>query len=468
MRILVIGDIMLDRYFWGEINRISPEVPVPVCKLRDVTYSLGGAANVAHNLVNLGVQATLVGVVGDDDTGDRMAELCREVGIEPRLVRDASRPTTMKTRVIGSSQHVVRIDEEVVERLDDALSAEFKDAVVNAASDCTGVILSDYAKGTLLDPELCQWLIQYCREIGKPVYVDPKSPDWRQYRGATCIKPNRKELREAARREGLAAEDITACAREMRKRFEIDYLLLTLGPEGMQLLSESTEEHFVSNVQEVFDVSGAGDTVISTFAASNCAGMGLEESAQRANAAAGVVVGKVGTYPITQRELEQALGTAGRRTSKLCSIDEALHRIALWRSEGSRVVFTNGCFDILHAGHVLLFHEARNLGDKLVVAMNSDESVKRLKGDPRPILSEKERVQILSAIEYVDMLLIFHEDEPVDLIERVRPDVLAKGSDYNLADVVGADVVASYGGEVKLVSILENSSVSEIMDRLKK
>jgi D-beta-D-heptose 7-phosphate kinase/D-beta-D-heptose 1-phosphate adenosyltransferase len=235
----------------------------------------------------------------------------------------------------------------------------------------------------------------------------------------------------------------------------------------MKLYSSEGEHTFASSPREVYDVSGAGDTVIATFAASMCAGFDALESARRANAAAGIVVGKVGTYPVSLEELDEALGAERHRTDKVCSLDEAMHKVAFWRGEGRRVVFTNGCFDLLHAGHVLLFQEARKLGDRLIVAMNSDASVRRIKGTPRPILHEKERVQILSALEHVDMLLVFDEDEPVALIESIRPDVLAKGSDYAESEVVGADLVTSYGGEVALVPVLENTSVSEIMKKLR-
>jgi len=467
MKVVVVGDVMLDRYFWGDITRISPEVPVPVCSLRDVTVSLGGAANVAHNLVNLGEAVTLVGLVGRDDDGRLLSSLLAEKGIDARIVEDDTRPTTVKTRVIGSSQHIVRIDSEVVRPMPGRLAEELMARLDEALDGAGGVILSDYAKGVLLDPETCRWIIARCREAGVHAFVDPKSSDWSRYAGATCITPNKKELLEAGHFAGMPEGDLARVARGLRDRFSIDYLLVTLGPDGMRLFSDTTDESFESSVREVYDVSGAGDTVVATFAASYCDGHDAVESARRANAGAGIVVGKVGTYPVSLDELEEALGIERHRTDKVCSLDEALHRLAFWRSEGNRVVFTNGCFDLLHAGHVLLFQEAKKLGDKLVVAVNSDGSVRRIKGAPRPVLGEKERLQILSSIEHVDMLLVFDSDEPTDLIARIRPDVLAKGSDYSVEDVVGADVVASYGGRVELVPVLENTSISDIMKRLK-
>lgn len=467
MGILVIGDVMLDRYLWGDITRISPEVPVPVCNLRDTTLSMGGAANVAHNLVNLGVETSLIGLVGDDHSGEGLRELLEEKGIKATLLVDSSRPTIVKTRVIGNSQHIVRIDTEVVKPLGDVLATRLVDVVRGAVDDVDGVILSDYAKGMFLDQQTCSDIIDTCRSAGVPVYVDPKSSDWSRYQGATCVTPNRKELLEAGAVLGIADGDIDAIAHELQKRHAFGHLLVTLGPDGMRLFSPDGDRSFASAPREVYDVSGAGDTVIATFAASLCSGHDAMESARRANAAAGIVVGKVGTYPVATAELDEILGAERYRTDKVCSLDEALHKVAFWRSEGNTVVFTNGCFDILHAGHVLLFQEARKLGDKLIVAMNSDESVRRIKGEPRPILHEKERVQILTALEHVDMLLVFDDDEPVDLIERIRPDILAKGSDYTQAEVVGRDFVRSYGGEVVLVPVLENTSVSDIMKKLR-
>jgi D-beta-D-heptose 7-phosphate kinase/D-beta-D-heptose 1-phosphate adenosyltransferase len=467
MSILVIGDVMLDRYYWGDITRISPEVPVPVCNLRDVTMSLGGAANVAHNLVNLGEEVALAGVVGDDDAGRELRGLLAEKNVTPLLVVDPERPTIVKTRVIGNSQHIVRIDTELVRPLGAALGAELEAKVSLALAGVSGVVVSDYAKGVLLDATVCRRLIGTCAKARVPVFVDPKAADWSRYAGATCVTPNKKELLEAGRAAAVASNDVAEVARALMDRHGFEYVLVTLGPEGLRLFSQEGDESFTSAVREVFDVSGAGDTVVATFAASYCAGLGAAESARRANAAAGIVVGKVGTYPVSRHELDEALGMERYRTDKRCSLDEALHRVAFWRSEGNSVVFTNGCFDLLHAGHVLLFQEAKKLGDKLVVAVNSDASVRRIKGAPRPVLGEKDRLQILTAIEHVDMLLVFDEDEPTDLIAHIRPDVLAKGSDYAPDEVVGADVVKRYGGRVERIAVLENTSVSGIVKRMK-
>jgi D-beta-D-heptose 7-phosphate kinase/D-beta-D-heptose 1-phosphate adenosyltransferase len=370
--------------------------------------------------------------------------------------------------VIGGSQHIVRIDNEVVRPLGDVLTGELKEKVSAALDGCDGVILSDYAKGVLLDEETCRWIVDECKRAGVKVFVDPKSPHWGRYQGATCVTPNRKELLEAGRAGGHAVDDIAGVARFLRERHGLEHVLVTLGPDGMRLFSQRGDESFQNVVREVYDVSGAGDTVIATFAASVCVGHDAVEAARRANAAAGIVVAKVGTYPVSATELDEALGAQRHRTDKQCSLDEALHKIAFWRSQGNSVVFTNGCFDILHAGHVLLFQEACKLGDKLVVAVNSDDSVRRIKGAPRPILGEKERLQILSAIEHVDMLIVFDDDEPVDLIAHVRPDVLAKGSDYAETEVVGAEVVRAYGGTIALIPVLENTSVSGIMKKLRR
>lgn len=467
MKILVIGDLILDRYFWGDISRISPEVPVPVCNLREVTYSIGGAANVAHNLINLGVETFLAGIIGNDEMGKRVTSILKEKGIFSELLVDKGRPTIVKTRVVGSScQHIVRIDEEVVKDLSTSLKDRFKRKLRYLVPRFSGVILSDYAKGVLLDRGFCQWLVDLCNRSGVPVFVDPKGTNWYGYEGATCVTPNKKELYEIARAEGINDENLSYVARKIIKKYSFSYLLVTLGPEGMVLFTSEEEVKFPSNARDVYDVSGAGDTVIATLAAFVCNKFSIHESVFRANTAAGIVVTKVGTYPVSLRELEEELDLQSGRSDKFYILDEALHKIASWRSYEKSIVFTNGCFDILHAGHILLFREAKKLGDKLIVAINTDESVRQAKGFPRPVLKEKERLQILSAIEYIDVLLVFEDGELLNLISLIKPDILLKGNDYTLDTVVGKDIVHSYGGNIKLTPILEDISISHIIGRI--
>ena len=466
MSILVIGDVMLDRYYWGDITRISPEVPVPVCNLRDVTMSLGGAANVAHNLVNLGEEVALAGVVGDDDAGRELRGLLAEKNVTPLLVVDPERPTIVKTRVIGNSQHIVRIDTELVRPLGAALGAELEAKVSLALAGVSGVVVSDYAKGVLLDATVCRRLIGTCAKARVPVFVDPKAADWSRYAGATCVTPNKKELLEAGRAAAVASNDVAEVARALMDRHGFEYVLVTLGPEGLRLFSREGDESFTSAVREVFDVSGAGDTVVATFAASYCAGLGAAESARRANAAAGIVVGKVGTYPVSRHELDEALGMERYRTDKRCSLDEALHRVAFWRSEGNSVVFTNGCFDLIHPGHVRYLRAARALGDVLVVGVNSDESVRQLKGPSRPLVGEREGAELLAALAAVDFVTIFEEPTPRELVAALLPDVLVKGADWG-AHIVGRDDVEANGGRVVSASLEPGWSTTRIVETIR-
>lgn len=468
-RVLVIGDVMLDRYIWGKVERISPEAPVPVVKTGETSEILGGAGNVAANLAGLGCQVTLVGILGDDETGKRVTWLARDMGIATRFIGSATRPTTTKTRIMAQKQQLFRLDSEVADPLSQAEESDVVTACEAAMADAGALILSDYGKGIMQTAGLCQRLIRLATAQGIPVFVDPKGSDWERYRGATCITPNTSELElVVGQRLDKGEAAIAALLETTRTAFGLSHLLLTRGADGMCLKEADKEALFIATeAREVFDVSGAGDTVIATLAASVAAGLPFDTAARLANAAAGIVVGKLGTRPVTIGELKQVESDKKRPDFiKTCDRATAAHKVAQWQENGDEVVFTNGCFDLLHPGHVDILHKARNLGDRLVVGLNSDASVHRLKGSRRPIVKEEDRAAILSALSSVDLVVIFDEDTPIELIRAVRPDILVKGADYKPHEVVGKEVVESYGGRVELVPLIEGHSTTGIERRI--
>lgn len=472
--VLVIGDVMLDRYLWGEVSRISPEAPVPVVRVREKSEGLGGAANVAANLAGLGCDVALIGVVGPDDAGTLLQKSLSMQGIKNHLVNDPSRPTISKTRVMGHSQQLIRLDEEKTNFLDADLALQVLQTAKELAPHFKAVILSDYGKGIFSTPELTQTLIELCHSHGMHVLVDPKGRDWQRYRGATCVTPNSAELELIAeyRVDGIENRVVRA-ADSVRRKYDLEWLLVTRGPKGMCLTGSSERPCFISaNAREVFDVSGAGDTVIAVLAAGVASGLSFPQSAELANVAAGIVVGKLGTQPINISELRAAAGMNGNgarqgQYSKIAGLSVARMQIQAWRSADAKVVFTNGCFDLLHPGHVHLLNQAREQGDRLAVGLNTDASIRRLKGDNRPILSEQDRAAMLSALDCVDLVVLFDEDTPLELIENLRPDVLVKGDDYHISNVVGRSMVEKYGGEVRLVPILQGYSTTGIVNRMR-
>jgi D-beta-D-heptose 7-phosphate kinase/D-beta-D-heptose 1-phosphate adenosyltransferase len=474
-RILVVGDVMLDRYLWGEVSRISPEAPVPVVRIRERSETPGGAGNVAVNLAGLKCPVTLLGICGEDDAGTRLKRNLEARGVDLQLIADTTRPTITKTRVMAQGQQLFRLDEEESTVLDPGCASRLLDIFQKRIGGAHAVVLSDYGKGLLQTPEICQEFIHRCRGQHIPVIVDPKGTDWSRYTGATCITPNTAELEAAATRKTSGHETLLIdAARRLRDRVDSEYLLVTRGPHGMILIGpEPTPVIIPARAREVFDVSGAGDTVVATLAAGLTLGMNMSDAARLANLAAGIVVGKLGTQPVMQDELAESLRyqTLDRPNgfiSKIVNREAALVRIQSWRTAGNRIVFTNGCYDLLHPGHIHLLHQSRMLGDRLVVGVNTDASVKRLKGDSRPILSERDRASILSALSSVDLVVLFDEDTPLELISMLRPDILVKGDDYRLDQVVGRDMVESYGGTVCLVPLLPGYSTTGIARRILK
>jgi D-beta-D-heptose 7-phosphate kinase/D-beta-D-heptose 1-phosphate adenosyltransferase len=470
MPIVVVGDVILDRYIWGKVCRISPEAPVPVVRQERTSQTLGGAANVANNLVALGCAVTVIGLCGRDERGTALKRLLSEKNIRARLVEDGSRPTITKTRIMAGKQQVLRLDEEDNHAVSPEQLRQVRDTLTEEIEQCRAVIVSDYGKGLLTAPAFVGEIIDLAHRKKVPVLVDPKGGQWQRYRNATCITPNMDELEAAA---GLlldgAEEELVAKGRRLRRQLNLQWLLVTRSAHGMAVIApDDTVTMIPAQAREVYDVSGAGDTVIATLAAALAAGATFVEAARMANMAAGIVVGKLGTQPILQSELSTAWRYEVQQryypfsAAKMTARDAAEEKVAQWRTAGDKVVFTNGCFDLLHPGHISLLYQARSLGDRLVVGLNTDASVRRLKGAQRPILSERDRAAMLSALSCVDLVVHFGDDTPIDLIKSLRPDILVKGSDYKPEEVVGKELVESYGGAVKLVEVVRGYSTTNL------
>lgn len=467
--ILVVGDVMLDHYLWCRANRISPEAPVPVVRVEEKTSVLGGAANVAANVAGLGCRVALLGTVGDDEAGRMLGSKLVEASIADHLLMDSCKPTTSKTRVLAQGQQLIRLDEEDPGPIADAIAQELMVSVEKLLAGKQAVICSDYGKG-LLAGDICRDIIALCRRRQVPVLIDPKGKDWGRYRGATCVTPNEPELAVMADGPISTEADLVREAVKVQKQFDLQHLLVTRGARGMMLIDNRSEAKVIAaKPREVFDVSGAGDTVIALLAAGVAAGFGWLKAAQIANAAAGVVVGKVGTHAINLDELQVALRLDEVGSlHKIHTLADAKMRVDSWRTAGETIVFTNGCFDLLHVGHVKLLQAAAREANRLVVGLNSDASVTRLKGPERPILNQHDRASILAALECVDMVTIFDEDTPLQLIESLRPDVLVKGADYSIDRVVGREVVEGFGGKVVLVPLAAGSSTTSIVQAIQK
>lgn len=456
--VLVVGDVMLDRYWTGDTGRISPEAPVPVVRVAEQHDRPGGAGNVALNIAALGAKVTLLGVVGDDADGRALEAQLRGAGVEPILHCQSGIPTITKLRVMSRHQQLLRLDFESPRAALDgtALLDEFERRLASAHV----VVLSDYGKGTLVQ---AQPFIRAARAAGKPVLVDPKHKDFSVYRGATLLTPNRSEFEVAAGGCG-SEEELHQRAQQLLGTCEIDALLVTRSEEGMSLVqSGQAPLRIAAQAREVFDVTGAGDTVIAALAVALAAGMPLAEAARLANLAAGIVVGKLGAATVSVPELRRALYNDHAAERGVVAETVLLQRVTDARAHGETVVMTNGCFDILHAGHVAYLEQARRLGDRLVVAVNDDDSVRRLKGETRPIVPLEQRMAVLAGLAAVDWVVPFSEDTPQRLICKVLPDVLVKGGDYQPHEIAGGECVTAAGGEVVILDFKEGCSTSNII-----
>ncbi|MEG5265438.1 bifunctional D-glycero-beta-D-manno-heptose-7-phosphate kinase/D-glycero-beta-D-manno-heptose 1-phosphate adenylyltransferase HldE [Pseudomonas sp. JDS28PS106] len=460
--VLVVGDVMLDRYWHGGTSRISPEAPVPVVKVDQIEDRPGGAANVALNIAALGAPASLVGVTGADEAADSLTNSLSAAGVAARFQRIATQPTIVKLRVMSRHQQLLRIDFEEPFATDAVALSEEVESLLDGVKV---LVLSDYGKGALKNH---QALIRAARARDIPVLADPKGKDFGIYRGASIITPNLSEF-EAIVGHCSDETELVAKGAQLMAELELGALLVTRGEHGMTLLRpDQNALHLPARAREVFDVTGAGDTVISTLAAALAAGEDLPNAVGLANLAAGIVVGKLGTAAISAPELRRAIQREEGSERGVLGLEQLQLAVEDARAHKEKIVFTNGCFDILHAGHVTYLEQARAQGDRLIVAINDDASVSRLKGPGRPINSVDRRMAVLAGLGAVDWVISFPEDTPENLLSHVRPDVLVKGGDYSIDQVVGADIVQVYGGEVKVLGLVENSSTTAIVEKIRK
>jgi D-beta-D-heptose 7-phosphate kinase/D-beta-D-heptose 1-phosphate adenosyltransferase len=469
--VLCVGDLMLDEFVYGEISRISPEAPAPVIAVQRSEINVGGAGNVARNIAALGARCVFVGLAGEDEAGGRLrAALSHEPLIEPSLISDPARPTTRKVRFVSEhfSTHMLRADWETLAPASGAVEQALVDAIQSQLPRADIVLLSDYAKG-VLTARVIRTVIDAARGLGKRVIVDPKSANFGIYRGATLLTPNRKEFADATRSRADDQASIAAAAREVMQIADCEAVLVTQSEHGMTLVpGEGQVIHVPAHTVKVRDVTGAGDTVVATLAVSLAAGADWETALRAASAAAAVAVGKSGTAVVTLAELRRnilAPASLAAEEKIVRSAADLDARLSAWRDQGLRIGFTNGCFDILHPGHVKVLTAARAICDRLIVGLNSDASVARLKGEGRPIQDEQARAEVLAALEAVDLVVIFEEDTPLKLIERTEPNVLVKGGDYSLEQVVGHEFVTAHGGEVVLIDILQGFSTTSLVKR---
>lgn len=468
LRVLVVGDLMLDEYVWGSTERISPEAPVQIVDVVRGDLRLGGAGNVINNLLSLGCLVEVVAALGDDEDGRLLRQMLGEKSIGTQaIVAEPSRTTSRKTRILAGNQQMLRIDRESKNPINPQTEAQLAEHIRVLAPGCQVILVSDYLKGVLTQRLLGE-IVAVGKSIGVPVVVDPKGNDYQKYRGATLLTPNRKEAQSAS---GIAITDEASLSRAGRKLcadLGLEALVLTRSEEGMSLFfRDGRAVHLPTEAREVFDVSGAGDTVLAVLGIGMGAGLSIEESAQVANLAAGIVVGKVGTSTVTSDEvLDAASHQPADSDMKIKSRDLLAILLERERQQRKRIVFTNGCFDLLHVGHVKYLQKARNLGDLLVLGLNSDASIQRLKGPKRPLIGEEERSHLMAALKCIDYVVVFDEDTPLELISTLRPEILVKGGDYSPEGVVGKELVESYGGRVEIIPFVDGKSTTNFIETI--
>lgn len=466
-KILVVGDLMIDHYIWGGCERISPEAPVQVVDVKSESNRLGGACNVVNNLIALGAQVSVCGVIGDDENGKWLTQTLQSLGVDiSHIFVDSSRPTTKKSRIIISHQQVLRVDRESALSVDSTLLAKVRDELQSLLKKVDCVIISDYGKG-LLDYTFTQHIITLARSEHKFVLCDPKGKDYTKYKGATLLTPNKKEAQEAT---GITINDDTSLLQaglKIKELCNLSISLITLSEDGIGIFDEGKCQKIPTFAQEVYDVTGAGDTVIAALGFALSAGLDIYKASEFANMAAAVVVGKVGSANATHIEIDHFLHAKIKDSSgyKILSKEQLKRILDTFRAnnKNTKIVFSNGCFDILHRGHTQYLKKARALGDMLIVGLNSDSSVKALKGDSRPINTQEDRAFVLSSLESVDYVVIFEESTPSELIKYLAPDVLVKGADYEGKEIAGSEFVK----EVRLIEFVPNKSSSNIIEKIR-
>ncbi|MBU0630937.1 MAG: D-glycero-beta-D-manno-heptose-7-phosphate kinase [Candidatus Margulisbacteria bacterium] len=465
-KILIVGDLMLDEHIWSSVSRISPEAPVPIADVKKTTHVPGGCGNVAANIAALGATPYLVGLIGRDSSGEKLLNALKKIGISTNyIISDDIRPTILKSRIIAASQHVVRVDREDKSILSPLLTQQIIKRLKELIPRVDAVIISDYEKG-LVTKTICQAAIKFARANKKAVAVDPKGADYAKYAGVTIITPN---LREATVASGIDIKDdatLLAAGKAIIKKAKSRFALITRGRDGMTLFDNKDAKTFPAVPREVFDITGAGDAVIATIALTLAAGASMKEATLLSNFAGSVVVGKIGTAPCFREELEEALAGHEPITRKIKSRQEIAPIARNLKNEGLKVVFTNGCFDLLHLGHVRYLREAKKLGDVLIVGVNSDKSVAALKGPSRPYVSEMERAEILASLECVDYVIIFSDLRPDNLIKAVSPNVHVKGGDYKINDLPEKKIVESLGGKVVVIPPIKGRSTTNIVAKI--
>ena len=461
--ILVVGDLMIDHYLWGKCERISPEAPVQIVAIEKETSVLGGAGNVIHNLIDLGAKVDVISVIGDDENAQELKQLLTKAKVSSDgLIVQENRSTSKKSRIIASQQQVLRYDKETTHPIKQEQEAQIVTRFEANLAQYDMVILSDYGKG-VLTPTLTQSLIALCNSIDKKILIDPKGADFSKYRGATLLTPNKKEAIEASGINIVDDASLLTAIKQIKEQCTLDISLITLSEEGIALYDKSLRTH-PTVAREVFDVTGAGDTVIASLGFALASGYDIDESVKFSNLAAGVVVGKIGSATATLDEIIEYESSLHKSTSNahIKTLDEITLLSQELKKRGKKVVFTNGCFDILHVGHVKYLEEAKSYGDVLILGLNSDESVRRLKGENRPVNSEDDRAYILASLEAVDYVVKFYDDTPYQLIKAVQPHILVKGGDYAGKDVVGQDIA----DELRLVEFVDGKSTTKIIERI--
>ncbi len=469
VKVLVIGDLMLDKYVLGDVDRISPEAPIPIMKVDKTFLVPGGAGNVARNLNSLGVKTNFISIVGQDDSGRKLIKsISKNSNVFANIIVDKNRKTSIKTRYIGNNQQLLRTDQETIQKLPDDIEKKIFLYFSTAIKKSDLVILSDYGKGMFFGV-FCQRLIRYSLKLKKRVIVDPKHFDFSVYKGAYCITPNIKEAFNATNihvNDDFSAEK---CGLYIINKNLSKKILLTRGKNGLSVIEKSKATHFPANAEEVYDVSGAGDTVVASFAACIAANIDIQTAAEFANINAGIVVKKSGTASIETKEIYSIFNQRNKPNTenKVFKILNIQKIVLEWKNKGLKVGFTNGCFDILHSGHIESLKHASNNCDKLIVALNSDISIKKIKGKDRPVQDELSRVKIISSLSIVDAVILFNEETPIKLIKKIKPDYLIKGADYIISDIVGSDIIDSWGGKVIRSKLVKNISTSKLISNIK-
>lgn len=467
-KVLCIGDIMLDRFVYGDVERISPEAPIPVFNIKSDKLMLGGAGNVASNLSGLGAKTRFITVVGNDPAGHDIKKLITEIpNTTAILIHEKERRTSIKTRYIAGGQQMMRTDDETVAPIKNETKQKIIKLVTSGLNNCNALVIADYAKG-VLTPEITKQLIRLAKKAKIPIIVDPQGADYKPYKGADIITPNRKELSLATGMPANTDKQINTAARKLISENNIKSILATRSGDGMTLIGANSFDTFNAEAQEVFDVSGAGDTVVATIGASLSAGVDLKQAVKLANISAGIVVAKTGTAVSYANDIIEAIENREppSKTVKILNAKSALNRTKVWRTQKLTIGFTNGCFDLLHPGHIATINAAKAACDKLIVGLNNDASIRRLKGKQRPIQSDKVRAQILTSLKNVDAVVIFSEDTPMRIIESLKPDVFIKGADYKINKIPEAKTVQAYGGKIILAELIEGHSTTATISKL--